>query len=678
MQMSQQDYIPDTDAIPSGSLATAILSQRDLSARIPINFVTHPGVSLTAACFNENRYEDQLLRKCLSNLLSIGFRRIFLDAYWDPLIGQWSLCPIAIPSQWANTASSSSEATRSVAQTTGLSISDLPTSVVIGRGVPTNVARAVQDLEPLKHQTSPVATTASSSDASSGFATATAPSSNASLPTEVAGSPGLFQFGDIQCTSTVNINLVRNIFEDHFVTTGNNINATLKYLILNLRQAELLEGQDVPIDTAPPQSSRISRIFNTTLAPFIYTPENLRDQRNNLNATWFAAPFEQRPDTLYYQHTFNEANIATTTDGWPSEGYAELIQAKRMLIGFGDSSISNDQYNTSLDDAIIFPSDTLTSPRELSFSSTGAITSGCLYNNTSPSPFQSNISFAIPSYSSLNTLANSPQQIINTSSLLPACGISPLVITTLSTPATSISPYESFIRTSLWSWQPNQPASTTNDTQLRCASLNLTSPANGKWQLTPCTTRLQGACRIASQPYEWTLSTQRGPYDSIPRVCPPNSTFSVPHTALENSHLLAAIRASRSPSSSSNSQSSLDTTLFSSSSSSSSSSDPDPIPLQPRQDPSDALIWLNLNDLNLQGCFVEGINATCPYAPRAGEASRRVIVPIVAAVIVFVLAGLTVLTKCAANRAGVKRRRRRRGGKGAWRDGLGEYEGVPS
>ncbi|KAG8625685.1 hypothetical protein KVT40_006086 [Elsinoe batatas] len=652
--MSQQDYIPDADAIPSGSLATAILSQRDLSARIPINFVTHPGVSLTAACFNENRYEDELVRKCLSNLLSIGFRRVFLDAYWDPLIGQWSLCPVAIPSQLVNTASSSSEATRSVAQTTGLSISDLPTSVVIGRGVPTEVARAVQDLGPLRRQTSSVATTESSSDTTSGFATATPSSSNAPLPTEVAGSPGLYRLGSIECTSTVNINLVRNILEGHFVNTGNNINATLKYLILNLRQAELLEEQDGPIDTAPPESSRISRTFNTTLVPFIYTPENLRDQRSNLNATWFAAPFEQQPDTLYYRHIIDEANIATTTDGWPSEGYAELIQAKRLLIGFGGSSIPTDQYNTSLDDAIIFPPNTLISPREVSFSATGAITSGCLYNNTSPSPFQPNVSFVIPSFASLSTLSTSPGQIINTSSLLPACGISPLVNTTLSTSATSISPYASFIRTSLWSWQPDQPAPTTNDTQLRCATLNLTSPANGKWQLTPCTTRLQGACRIASQPYEWTLSTQRGPYDSIPRVCPPNSTFSVPHTALENSHLLAAIRASRSPSSSQGSQSTLDTTLFST------SPDPDPLPLQPRQDPSDALIWLNFNDLNLQGCFVEGINATCPYAPRAGEASRRVIVPIVAAVIVFMLAGLTVLTKCAANRAGVKRRRRRR------------------
>ncbi|KAF4547918.1 Hypothetical protein D9617_34g040980 [Elsinoe fawcettii] len=662
--MSSRNYDPDPDAVPSGSLATAILSQRDLSARIPINFVTHPSVSLASACFSGNRYEDNAIKKCLSNLLSTGFRRILLDVYWDPLLIQWSLCPAAVPSQLADPASSSSEATRSAVQTTGLSISDLPTTGIIPRHRPTDRPDdALLNLE--RRQTPTAIATPSATDSPSAPSSTTIRASDVPAPTEVAGSPGLFQLGRYQCTSTANINLIRDVFEDHFVNTGNNLNATLKYLILNIRPAQVLAGEDFdPDSVAPSDLYPISRTLNTTLAPFIYTPVNLQDQRSNLNASWFAAPFDQQPDTLYYHYTINQANVATTEDGWPSEGYAELIQAKRILVGFGTSSIPVEQYNTTLDNAIIFPPDILTTPQNVAASSAGAVTSGCLYTNTSFSPFQSNISFAIPAASSLSTFSTDPNQIYNISSSLSACGISPLLNTTLNTPATSIAPYTTFIRSALWSWQPDQPSSNTNDTQTRCATLNLTAPQS-RWQVSPCTSRLQGACRIANQPYEWTLSTQRGPYDSIPRVCPPNSTFSVPRTALENSHLRAAVARLRGASDAPSLEA-IDLSL---------SGFGDDQRLAKRQD-QDTLVWLNLNDLDVQGCFVQGINSTCPYAPRAGEASRRVIVPVVAAVIVFVLAGLTVFVKCAANRAGVKRRRKRGLGKG--RDGLGEYEGVPS
>ena len=68
-----------------------------------------------------------------------------------------------------------------------------------------------------------------------------------------------------------------------------------------------------------------------------------------------------------------------------------------------------------------------------------------------------------------------------------------------------------------------------------------------------------------------------------------------------------------------------------------------------------------------------GINGTCPYQARSDQNKTRVVVvPTVAAVIIFVLAALTFFVKCAANRREGKRGRRRRQ-LGGW-----EYEGVPS
>lgn len=72
-------YSPDEAAKPSEQEVEAFLAQRDLSLPLPINYVTDPGVSLTVACFGDKVYDEVRLWKCLSNLLSVGFRRYDLD-----------------------------------------------------------------------------------------------------------------------------------------------------------------------------------------------------------------------------------------------------------------------------------------------------------------------------------------------------------------------------------------------------------------------------------------------------------------------------------------------------------------------------------------------------------------------------------------------------------------------
>lgn len=142
------------------------------------------------------------------------------------------------------------------------------------------------------------------------------------------------------------------------------------------------------------------------------------------------------------------------------------------------------------------------------------------------------------------------------------------------------------------------------------------------------------------------------------RVCPSNSSFDVPRTALENAYLRRAIARSRGTA-----QPQIGTALAPSGLSAQSSVDAE-------------YIWINLNDVDISGCWVSGVNATCPYITRPGEATRTVVVSIIVGIIILILAGLTIFVKCAANRAGVKRRRRRR--LRLMSDKFGEYEGVPS
>jgi hypothetical protein len=158
----------------------------------------------------------------------------------------------------------------------------------------------------------------------------------------------------------------------------------------------------------------------------------------------------------------------------------------------------------------------------------------------------------------------------------------------------------------------------------------------GRWRTVECSRKYRVACQHLQNPFGWSLSKKAAEYARGDEVCPPNSTFSVPHTALENTFLYSMLRNDRS-----------------------------------RR--SDDPVLLNINALDIPNCWVIGINSTCPYVDSSSiDDTRLVVVPTVAAIIVFVIAALTLFVKCAANRQENKRGRRRRN-VGGW-----EYEGVPS
>lgn len=161
--------------------------------------------------------------------------------------------------------------------------------------------------------------------------------------------------------------------------------------------------------------------------------------------------------------------------------------------------------------------------------------------------------------------------------------------------------------------------------------------STGYWQTVTCAGSHYSACQ-SRQPYEWSISSQHQDYQKAGLTCPKGTEFGVPRTALQNTYLYHAFQ--------------------------------DFYNSHPSYDSYDGLLWVDFNDLDDVGCWVIGQNATCPYLPSKNN-DREIIVPTVAAVLVFVVAALTVFIKCAANRQRTKRARRR--GSDGW-----DYEGVPS
>jgi len=473
-------------------------------------------------------------------------------------------------------------------------------------------------------------------------------SSTAATPTIIATTPEpLYEVGTFQCTSSVDLGFVGHILADYFSATGYNTNATVAFLVLNLHTAADLSGSNSILSEfdTPSTGNYVADVLNSTLFSYMYTPEVLQMDRSNLNNSWYASNTRYQPDRSYIDtHRLPSGNLETY-GGWPSEGYLEFYQFKRILIGYGTVDPQLSGYNVTLDEKTIFAPGYLSAVDTISQTPSGTVSAGCFFNANVTSVSSMNNSFAIAENEFGPASQTDFSTLLTESNNASSCGASPFLNQTLSnvTAGMNASAYSYFVGSTIWSWYRGQPydmpssgSSTSGD---HCAVMNLTT--FGKWHATSCNDRHYAACRIGSQPYLWAPTQQSGQYDAVYRVCPDNSTFSVPRTALENAHLFSAMQTAQN---------------------------------NGDLDSDETLIWVNFNDLDVSGCWVSGANNTCPYVQRTATAARKVTVPTVAAVIVFVIAALTIFVKCAANRgASRKRRHSRRRGDNGW-----DYEGVPS
>ncbi|SMY28120.1 unnamed protein product [Zymoseptoria tritici ST99CH_1A5] len=639
-------YAPDPSVIQDTRFV-ALLSQRDVSIQIPVNFVTQPGVVLAAACFGNGTYEDAAAARCVSNLLASGFRRIAADVYWDASRSVWQLCPVELGAALGTLTSSTSVASN--AEPTERSASSAePTS---NNASPANEKR--QDNDQLSPETlSSSIMTSSIASASRTIsvgadATATAVTGTSTSPGEQA----VFQIGPYYCSPTTDFDMLMEIFHGFFDATETNLNATTLVLSLHVHaaapaSAPLGSARQPADDRLPDSDSLLSARIAANNSQYLYTPTDLRNQRQNLNSSqsWFTVPITQEPDSSYFQ-VEQSGGTTSTPDGWPSESYIEISIYRRLMVQFGNIDPQMSSYNFDGDAATIFPSDYLAATPPISASDTGALTTGCFFDPSITTISTLNSSWA------QNTIGNDSSpffpSLLALASNLTSCGLSPILNTTLNSSTADQDPstYQTFATSAgIWSWAPSQPINASSSmatANQRCAILNATS---GRWSASDCESSRHAACRVGREPYVWRISQDGAPYDRVEQACDEDDLdFDVPRTALENAHLLSVWRNYL--------------------------ADHD----DDGEDADRDLLYLDYNQLDVAGCWVQGSNSTCPYlSPDDNEQRRRIVVPVVAAVIVLGLGVLTTLVKCAGNRR-TARRRRRRG-----RDGVGDYEGVPS
>ena len=630
------NYNPDEAAEPNGTWSTVFLSNRDLSAQIPVNFVPHPGAYLTPVCFSNGTYTASIAEKCVSNLLAAQFRRLIVDLYWDDQNDRFTFCPVSIPAATGN-----GHATISYRSSL---ISAASTTSGKGNVVARQATSVSSDVTSAPSSTG--AGDNSTSNAAASSTSTSAPPPIQTLPS--INGETLYSLGPYACSPALDLSFFISVMSDYLSATSNTVDAKIIQLVLNLHAAA---SRTRPEEPAPEPTSfprgdvLVGTQFSALDKSPIYQPSDLASERFNLKDTWFKNPEIRWPVKAYFTEEETPGGDSSTSNGWPDESYVQLTLAKRILLSWGSIDPQMALYNFSGDASTIFATNQLATPHTIRASANGTLTSGCLYNSATPlsSVLKANSSWALTSYDS--STFQSDLLVSN----LTTCGLSPVLNHTLPSGSASdnIAAYKSIPHSAIWNWAPGEPRNTSApgvdldapESQFRCAYFDARN-SFGRWSVQDCLHNYAVACRVNNQPYIWTISRDSVAYGSGTDVgvCPVNTSFSVPMTGLENAALYETILTQRQHSNS--------------------------------EDPEG--VWVNFNSLDLRGCWVTtGPNGTCPYFEDPNQQqSRQILVPTIAAIIILIVTALTIFVKCDVNRRNSKHRRR---GEGGW-----DYEGVPS
>ncbi|KFX92211.1 hypothetical protein O988_07367, partial [Pseudogymnoascus sp. VKM F-3808] len=365
------DYAPGNDALPSVDEARVILSQRDLSLSIPINFMTIPGVSITAACFGNRVIGEGELALCYSNLLAVGFRRFELDLYWDAGRSLWSFCPVEMQDEDDDESTSQSQSRTASPTSTnpgGLSFPAGSVTSIPGQN-PTGAL--------------PISGTTEGASAPPG-------------PTPQS-EPMLAQ-GNYTCSPGATLETFGHQLHSYVVATQNTLAAQLSYYVFNIHAAASSASPGSPAQAPsnlPVDGELIGGMLSSNLSAYIYTPINLANNRANLNVSWYTVPERYRPVTDYYSIQIDDNAVWSTKDGWPSESFIEFSSLKRVLFQFGTIDPQMQAADFSPDSEIIFPPGYITqSQAKVSLNDTGGVTDGCYLHSPPANPTNTNSSWA--------------------------------------------------------------------------------------------------------------------------------------------------------------------------------------------------------------------------------------------------------------------------------------------
>ncbi|CAL5869873.1 uncharacterized protein PFLUO_LOCUS4104 [Penicillium psychrofluorescens] len=586
----------DSEAtILNATWVAVLLSERDVAGQIPINFVTSPAVTLSAACFGNGIYDEKAAAKCISNLLAVGYRRLILDIYWSVERRTWTFCPVIIPARAAVEDPPESSPTPTVAKS------------------PSNTSDAGE---------APV----TDHDDSHGDT--------------------VYELGKYRCTDDLDLYTLAEVLVAYFQDTTTDLEVYTTYLVLNLHvaannsapnePASAISGDQMPSS----QSERAGSYLEEALREFLYSPVELAQDRSNLNESWYGVEQSYMPITEYYTLHEDDSGQHSTPDGWPSSKYIQLAKRDRVLIEYGTIDPQLSAYDLSQDEDFVFPPGYLTSGVAISESQNGSVTSGCLYHAGAVKVSQANSSWALASHLPVirnSSTENTMDALTNTISGITACGISPVLNQTLfnETADTNVAHYRNVSLSAAWAWAIGEPRGAAylggeDASQIdRCAVMDMS--LKGRWRATNCSDVRRAACRVDQSPFSWTLSDSTASYSDIASTCPSGSVFSVPRTGLENTYLYETLisehRTAINPAST-------NPTL------------------------RDIYVDFNSIDVE-SCWVSGGPGAECPYGADPQQLERRtVLVAAVAGIVILIITALTLFIKCNANRRNSRRRKR--------------------
>ncbi|KAF8426862.1 hypothetical protein EV426DRAFT_715129 [Tirmania nivea] len=494
-------------------------------------------------------------------------------------------------------------------------------------------------------------------------------------PTSTLSSVSSPQGNQIVCDDALggNLDWLWSFWNDWLEKTEYNTLASVVVLVFNLYPDVNIRG-DTDAGSKPPSPIwSASRDFPSR----IYTPLDLRQDRENLNVTWLNGGDEGDDEGRYFTVRTRQDGGLSSVDAWPSEGYLSFEKGERLLLGFGDVWVQGFEFEVggNGDGDYFFGKEQIGWPYKESNKAK------CFFDTGKTSVSEVN-----------NSWAGMVGDRWTREAMLEAvgCGYSPLVNSTAvsTTTATNIpinstnssnsSPdlanplidYFALIKGTIWSWAPGQPSpppSNMTDKEIdlfRCAVMDTHT---GRWVVADCNEHYRAACRVDDRPYKWTVGDRPGSYSDARKLCPKRASFDVPRSALENRYLWRAMN---------------ETLAASSAQASRKSRGGEGLVVARRDGGVSGLdrAWVDFQSLGHRACWVRGgdmgAEQGCPYG-NEDQGNKKVIVPTVAAVIVLVVAGLMVFVKVGSGRWERRRKKRwreaRKWGKEGW-----EYEGVPA
>ena len=118
------------------------------------------------------------------------------------------------------------------------------------------------------------------------------------------------------CSTTINVSTFTSLLFDYIQKTENTIAANLLHVIVNIHAVASSATPLLPAskpNVFPSASNLLGVRFSGNLTNYIYTPDLLRDDRENLNNSWYRVSEMYRPPDGYYSTSSSQCKHFTAS-----------------------------------------------------------------------------------------------------------------------------------------------------------------------------------------------------------------------------------------------------------------------------------------------------------------------------------------------------------------------------